>query len=66
MRRPLLFDRSETMSKPLVGDTYQCVNCKMQIEVKTPCHCESGEPSFACCGKPMEKLKPATVDVEHG
>ncbi|QDV72729.1 hypothetical protein [Botrimarina mediterranea] len=54
------------MSKPLVGDAYQCSHCKMQIEIKTPCHCETGEPTFTCCGQPMEKLKPATVNVEHG
>jgi hypothetical protein len=54
------------MSKPLVGDTYQCAKCKMQIEIKTPCHCETGEPEFVCCGQMMEKQKLATVNVEHG
>ncbi len=54
------------MSKPLVGDTYQCAKCKMEIEVKTPCLSDAGGPEFACCGQLMEKQKPATVNVEHG
>ena len=43
------------MSKPNQGDTYQCKECGMEIEVKTPCQCESGDPLFACCGESMVK-----------
>lgn len=53
------------MSLPLVGDTFRCATCGMQIEGKMPCHCENEEPSFSCCGMAMEKLKPATVDVDQ-
>lgn len=43
------------MSKPHQGDTYRCDTCGMEIEVKTPCGCESGDPIFACCGTSMNK-----------
>jgi len=49
------------MSKPTKGDTYRCAKCGMQIEVKTPCNCESGDPLFACCGDSMTKQEAATA-----
>lgn len=43
------------MSKPHEGDTYECSQCGMQIEVKAPCNCQTGDPLFACCGESLTR-----------
>ncbi|TWT88717.1 hypothetical protein Mal64_22050 [Pseudobythopirellula maris] len=43
------------MAKPQQGETYKCQTCGMQLEVKSPCQCDSGEPTLTCCSQPLAK-----------